>query len=64
MPKGSSDTASSTAVMNPSTTTCPWKKTETVPVSNSFRELMDSDLAAKLQKEEDEKYAQQIGYKI
>ncbi|CAF1022038.1 unnamed protein product [Rotaria sordida] len=43
--------------MSPSTTTCPWKKTETVPVSTSFQELMDSDLAAKLQNEEDEKFA-------
>ncbi|CAF2665034.1 unnamed protein product [Rotaria sp. Silwood2] len=60
MPKGTGDVPSSTVVMSPSTTTCPWKKTETVPVSTSFRELMDSDLAAKLQKEEDEKFAHEI----
>jgi hypothetical protein len=36
------------------------KKTETVVASTSFRELMDSDLATKLQKEEDEKFAHEI----
>lgn len=60
MPKGSGDIPSSTAVMTPSTVTCPWKKTETAVTSTSFRELMDSDLAAKLQKEEEDKYAQEI----
>ncbi len=53
MLKGPGDRSSSTAIM----TTSPWKKTETAAVSTSFRELMDSDLAAKLQKEEDEKFA-------
>ncbi len=57
MLKGAGDRSSSTAIMTPSTTTSPWKKTETAPISTSFRELMDSDLAAKLQKEEDEKFA-------
>jgi hypothetical protein len=57
MPKGTGDVPSSTAIMTP---TCPWKKTETVVASTSFRELMDSDLATKLQKEEDEKFAHEI----
>jgi hypothetical protein len=57
MPKGTGDTPSSTAVMTPS---CPWKKPETVVNSTSFRELMDGDLAAKLQKEEEEKFAHEI----
>lgn len=60
MPIGTGEGASSTAIMTPSTTACPWKKTETVAPSTSFRELMDSDLAAKLQKEEDEKYAHEM----
>jgi hypothetical protein len=60
MPKGTGDIPSSTAIMTPSTTTCPWKKTETVVNSTSFRELMDSDLAAKLQKEEEDKFAHEI----
>lgn len=45
---------SATAVINP------WKKPEINSVSPSFRELMDNDLAQKLQTEEDEKYAHQI----
>jgi hypothetical protein len=57
MPKGTGDAASSTAIMTPIATTCPWKKTETTVASTSFRELMDGDLAAKLQKEEDEKFS-------
>jgi hypothetical protein len=60
MPKGAGDIPSSTAIMTPSTTTCPWKKTEAEVTSTSFRELMDSDLAAKLQKEEEEKFAQEL----
>ena len=60
MPKETSDVPSSTAIM----TTSPWKKTETVVASTSFRELMDGDLAAKLQKEEDEKFAHEMRYKI
>lgn len=39
---------------------CPWKKTQPVVSNTSFRELMDSDLAAKLQKEEEDKYAHQL----
>ena len=60
MPKEASNMPSSTAVITPSTATCPWKKIETSPVLTSFQELMDSDLADKLQKEEDEKYAHQM----
>ncbi|CAF1198280.1 unnamed protein product [Rotaria sp. Silwood1] len=62
MPKETGDIPSSTIVIPSSTTTCPWKKTEIIPVSTSFRELMDSDLAAKLQKEEDEKYANEMSH--
>lgn len=62
MPKETGEMTSPTAVINPATTSCPWKKVETVPVSTSFRELMDSDLAVKLQTEEDEKYAHQMRY--
>ena len=36
------------------------KKTDNVTSSTSFREVMDSDLAAKLQKEEDDKYVHDI----
>ncbi len=60
MPKGTGDIQSSTALMTPPTTTCPWKKTETVVNSTPFRELMDGDLAAKLQKEEEDKFAHEI----
>ncbi|UJR15520.1 hypothetical protein I4U23_002460 [Adineta vaga] len=60
MPIESDNGPSSTAVMTPTVATCPWKKTNPIPMSTSFRELMDSDLAAKLQKEEDEKYAHQM----
>ncbi|CAF3343998.1 unnamed protein product [Rotaria socialis] len=63
MPQETSDSASSTAVMMaPQMTACPWKKTEAVPASTSFRELMDGDLAAKLQKEEDEKFAHTMSH--
>jgi RIO kinase 3 len=60
MPKGAGDSPSSTVAIPPSTTSCPWKKTEPVVNSTSFQELMDSDLAEKLQKEEDKKFAQEI----
>lgn len=50
-------TSSSAVLIPPSPSSCPWKKPEAVVASSSFRELMDSDLAAKLQKEEDERYA-------
>lgn len=60
MLKSASDTLSSTVVMKPSTTTCPWKKSEPVVNTTSFRELMDGDLAAKLQQEEEERYSQQL----
>ncbi len=60
MPKGAGDSPSSTVAIPPSTTSCPWKKTELVVNSTSFQELMDSDLAEKLQKEEDKKFAQEI----
>ena len=60
MPKETSDASSSTVVINRPTMTSPWKKTENVAPSTSFRELMDSDLAAKLQKEEDERYAHEM----
>lgn len=50
-----------TAVMqSPSVNKCPWKKVENVVVSPSFQELMDCDLASKLQQEEDQKYARQL----
>lgn len=55
MPKGSGEGSSATAVM-----TSPWKKTETNVISTSFQELMDSDLAEKLQKEEENKYAHEL----
>ena len=58
MPKETGDNQSSTAIMTP--TTCPWKKSEPVINSPSFRELMDGDLAAKLQKEEDERYQHEL----
>jgi hypothetical protein len=51
---------SSAVAIAPATTNCPWKKPEVFAASTSFRELMDSDLAAKLQKEEDEKYAHDL----
>jgi len=55
MPKGgASDTPSSTVVITP---TCPWKKAAASSNSPSFQELMDGDLAAKLQREEEEKYS-------
>ena len=54
MPKSNGGASSATAVINP------WKKAEVTATSPSFRELMDNDLAEKLQKEEDEKYAQQL----
>lgn len=57
MPTESIDGPSSTAVLTPAASACPWKKTTIVPTCTSFRELMDSDLAEKLQREEDEKYA-------
>ncbi|CAF1507214.1 unnamed protein product [Adineta ricciae] len=57
MPQESIDGPSSTAVLTPAASACPWKKTTIVPTCTSFRELMDSDLAEKLQREEDEKYA-------
>ncbi|CAF3745667.1 unnamed protein product [Adineta steineri] len=60
MPIESGEGPSSTVVMTPLTTACPWKKTEPISASTSFRELMDSDLAAKLQKEEDEKFAHEL----
>ena len=60
MLKSASDTSSSTVVMTPSTTTCPWKKTPTAANTTSFRELMDGDLAAKLQKEEEERYSHEL----
>lgn len=58
MLKGVSETA--VAAASSSTTACPWKKTQSVVNNTSFRELMDSDLAAKLQKEEEEKYAHEL----
>ncbi|CAF1230232.1 unnamed protein product [Adineta steineri] len=60
MPIESGEGPSSTVVMTPLTAACPWKKTEPISASTSFRELMDSDLAAKLQKEEDEKFAHEL----
>lgn len=61
MPNGTNDSQSSTAILTPSTqTTCPWKKTAPQDNSPSFRELMDSDLAAKLQKEEEDKYQHEM----
>lgn len=60
MLKSAGDTSSSTVVMTPPTTTCPWKKTAPVANSTSFRELMDGDLAAKLQKEEEERYSHEM----
>lgn len=54
MPINNGNAPSATAVINP------WKKPEINSVSPSFRELMDNDLAQKLQTEEDEKYAHQI----
>ena len=61
MPKEAGTAVASPAVaITPSPTNSPWKKSEVVVASSSFRELMDSDLAAKLQTEEDEKYAHQI----
>ncbi len=60
MPKGAGDSQSSTVAVSPSTMACPWKKSEPVINSTPFQELMDSDLAEKLQKEEDLKYTRQI----
>lgn len=54
MPINNGNAPSATAVINP------WKKTDVTVASPSFRELMDNDLAEKLQQEEDEKYAHQI----
>jgi hypothetical protein len=60
MPKGAGESPSSTVTMKPSTASCPWKKSEPVMNSTSFQELMDSDLAEKLQNEEDKKFAHEI----
>lgn len=58
MPKGAGENQASTAVLQ--TSTCPWKKTEPIVNSTSFRELMDGDLAQKLQTEEEMKYQQEL----
>ena len=62
MPIETATTPSPAVAIAPASANCPWKRPEVFVASTSFRELMDSDFAAKLQTEEDEKYAHDLRY--